>query len=118
MLRRDESARDSTVYYVVGTRKQLLDWHLAREVGGVPVTGWGKILQPAEIRDSTHFTVTHMRSRVIKLEEGKEYQLLSPQSTSALETRVGPDGTFKGSLYIRDAEGFWKGSRWAVILVR
>ena len=113
-----DAARDSTVYYVVGTRKQLLDWHLAREAGGVPVTGWGKILQPAEIRDSTHFTVTHMRSRVIKLEEGKEYQILSPQSTNALETRVGPDGTFKGSLHIRDAEGFWKGSRWAVILVR
>jgi hypothetical protein len=113
-----EATRDSTVYYVVGTRKQLVEWHLAREAGGVPVTGWGKILQPAEIRDSTHFTVTHMRARVIKLDEGKDYQILSPQSTSALETRLAPDGTFKGSLHIRDSEGFWRGSKWLVIVVR
>jgi hypothetical protein len=113
-----DATRDSTVYYVVGTRKQLVDWHLAREAGGVPVTGWGKILQPAEIRDSTHFTVTHMRARVIKLDEGKDYQILSPQSTSALDTHLGPDGTFKGSLHIRDPEAFWRGSRWLVIVAR
>ena len=112
------ATRDSTVYYVVGTRKQLLDWRLAREAGGVPVTGWGRILQPAEIRDSTHFSVGHMRSRVIKLEEGREYQILSPQSTSALETHLGPDGVFRGSLHIRDPEAFWRGSKWLVILVR
>jgi len=113
-----DATRDSTVYYVVGTRRQLVDWHLAREAGGVPVTGWGKILQPAEIRDSTHFTVTHMRARVIKLDEGKDYQILSPQSTSALETHLAADGTFKGSLHIRDPEAFWRGSRWLVIVAR
>ena len=113
-----DAARDSTVYYVVGTRKQLLDWHLAREAGGVPVTGWGRILQPTEISDSTHFTVMHMRNRVIKLEEGREYQLLSPQSTSALETRVSSDGTFRGSLHIREPESFWRGSKWLVVVIR
>jgi hypothetical protein len=113
-----DAARDSTVYYVVGTRKQLVDWHLAREVGGVPVTGWGRILQPSDIRDSTHFTVGHMRSRVIKLEEGREYQILSPQSTSALETKLSADGTFRGSLHIRDPEGFWRGSKWLVLVER
>jgi chromosome segregation ATPase len=112
------AARDSTVYYAVGTRRQLLDWHLARESGGVPVTGWGRVLQPADIRDSTHFTVSHMRSRVIKLDEGRDYQILSPQSTSALETRLTADGTFHGSLHIRDPEAFWKGSKWLVILER
>jgi hypothetical protein len=112
------AARDSTVYYAVGTRRQLMDWRLARESGGVPVTGWGRVLQPADIRDSTHFTVSHMRSRVIKLEDGREYQILSPQSTSALETRLTPEGTFRGSLKIRDPEAFWKGSKWLVILVR
>jgi hypothetical protein len=112
------ASRDSTVYYAVGTRKQLLEWHLAREVGGVPVTGWGRTLQPSEIRDSTHFTVGHMRSRVIKLDEGRDYQILSPQSTSALDTHVGPDGIFRGSLHIREPEAFWKGSKFLVIVVR
>jgi len=112
----ESAARDSTVYYVVGNRRQLVDWHLARETGGVPVTGWGRVLQPAEIRDSTHFSVTHMRNRVIKLDEGHEYQILSPQSTSALETRLTPEGTFHGSLRIRDPEAFWKGSKWLVVL--
>jgi hypothetical protein len=113
-----DAARDSTVYYAVGTRKQLVEWHLAREVGGVPVTGWGRILQAADIRDSTHFTVSHLRKRVIKLDDDRDYQILSPQSTGALETRVGPDGMFHGSLRIRDPEAFWKGSRWLVVLVR
>jgi hypothetical protein len=112
------ATRDSTVYYVVGTRKQLLDWHLVRETGGVPVTGWGRVLQPAEIRDSTHFTVGHMRSRVIKLDEAHEYQILSAQSPSAVENHVGPDGTFRGSLHIREPESFWRGSKWLVVLVR
>ena len=69
-------------------------------------------------RDSTHFTVSHMRSRVIKLDEASDYQILSPQSTSALETHLGVDGTFRGSLRIRDPEAFWKGSKWLVILQR
>lgn len=112
------AARDSTVYYVVGTRKQLIDWHLARESGGVPVTGWGRVLQPADIRDSTHFTVGHMRSRVIKLDESRDYQILTPQATSALETRVASDGTFHGSLHIREPDAFWRTSKWLLILVR
>lgn len=113
-----EAARDSTVYYVVGTRKQLVEWHLAREVGGVPVTGWGRILQVADIRDSTHFTVAHMRGRVIKLDESRDYQILTPQSTSAVENRVSTDGSFRGSLRIRDPDGFWKGGKFLVILER
>jgi hypothetical protein len=112
------ATRDSTVYYVVGTRKQLLDWRLAREIGGVPVTGWGRVLQPSEIRDSTHFTVAHMRSRVIKLDEARDYQILSAQNTSALETRLTPDGSFHGSLHIREPDAFWRGGKWLVILVR
>lgn len=114
----DDAARDSTVYYAVGTRKQLVDWHLAHEVGGLPVTGWGRILQASDIRDSTHFTVAHMRSRVIRLDETRDYQILTPQSTGALETHVSADGVFHGSLRIRDPEAFWKGGKWLVILVR
>ena len=113
-----DAARDSTVYYAVGTRRQLLDWHLAREVGGMPMTGWGRILQPAEIRDTTHFVAGHMRTRVIRLDEGREYQLLSQQSPSALETHLTPEGTFRGSLHIRDPEAFWRGSKWLVIVAK
>ena len=110
------AARDSTVYYVVGTRKQLVDWRLARETGGVPVTGWGRVLQAAEIRDSTHFTVGHMRTRVIKLDENRDYQLLSGQNTSALESHLAADGTFHGSLRIRDPEAFWRPGKWMIIV--
>ena len=113
-----DAARDSTVYYAVGTRKQLLEWRLAREVGGLPVTGWGRILQPAELRDSVHFTAGHMRTRIIKLDEARDYQLLTGQSTAALETRLAPDGSFRGSLRIRDPELFWRGSKWLVLLAR
>ena len=113
-----DAARDSTVYYAVGTRKQLVEWHLAREVGGVPVTGWGKILQAADIRDSTHFTVAHMRGRVIRLDDAREYQILTPQSMGALENHVNSDGAFRGSLRIRDPEAFWRGGKFLVILER
>jgi hypothetical protein len=113
-----DAARDSTVYVAVGTRRQLLDWRLAREVGGLPVTGWGRILQVAEIRDSAHFTAAHMRSRVIRLDENREYQLLTSQSTAALETRLAADGSFRGSLRIRDPGAFWHGSKWLIILAR
>jgi chromosome segregation ATPase len=113
-----EAARDSTVYYVVGTRRQLVEWKLAREVGGVPVTGWGRVLQLADIKDSSRFVVGHMRNRVIKLDDAHEYQLVSAQNESALETHIAPDGSFRGSLRIRDAEAFWRASKWLVILER
>src|SRR5439155_1039444 len=78
----------------------------------------GRILQPAEIRDTTHFVAGHMRTRVIRLDEGREYQLLSQQSPSALETHLTPEGTFRGSLHIRDPEAFWRGSKWLVIVAK
>jgi hypothetical protein len=113
-----DAVRDSTVYYAVGTRKQLVEWHLAREVGGVPMTGWGRVLQAADIRDSTHFTVAHMRGRLIRLDDAREYQILTPQSMSAVENHLSADGSFRGSLRIRDPEGFWKGGKFLVILER
>ena len=113
-----EAARDSTVFIAVGTRRQLLEWRLAREVGGVPVTGWGRTLQPSDLRDTVHFTPGHMRSRVIKLDESRDYQLLTNQSTGALETRLAPDGSFRGSLRIREPEAFWRAGKWVVILAR
>lgn len=113
-----DAARDSTVYVAVGTRRQLLDWRLAREVGGVPVTGWGRTLQSSDLRDTVHFTPSHMRSRVIKLDETRDYQLLTSQSTSALDNHLTPDGSFRGSLRIRDPEAFWRAGKWVVILAR
>ena len=112
------AARDSTVYYVVGTRRELLAWHVAREVGGMPVTGWGKVLQPLEDHDTTRFTATRMRDRIIPLDSSRTYQIISGQSLDALATPTGADRSFHGSLRIRDAGAFWRGGRWLVVLAR
>lgn len=114
----DRAARDSTVYFIVGTRRQLLDWHVVREVGGMPVTGWGKVLQPLDIEDASRFTIARMRDRVIRLDSARTYQIISSQSAAALEMPLAPDGSFRGPLRIRDPEAFWQSGKWLVILQR
>jgi hypothetical protein len=55
---------------------------------------------------------------MIRLEDTRDYQILTPQNTAALETQVSADGIFRGSLRIRDPEGFWRGGKFLVILAR
>ena len=112
------AARDSVVYFVVGTRRELLEWQLVRETGGMRLTGWGKGLQAVATSDTSHFTSARLNDLVLPLDEDKTYQIISPQNLRALETPVTGDGIFKGSLHIADPETFWKQSRWLVILVR
>lgn len=112
------AARDSTVYYVVGTRRELLAWHVAREVGGMPVTGWGKVLQPLEGHDTTRFTALRLRDRVIPLDSARTYQIISGQDVAALATPIAADHTFHGPLRIRDAGAFWRNARWLIVLAR
>lgn len=112
------AARDSTVFYVVGTRRELLAWRVVREDGGMPVTGWGRVLRISDQRDSSRFRVTHMRDLTVDLDERRSYQILSTQRLGALETPVSPDGVFRGSLHIRDPGTFWGDSKWLVLLAR
>jgi hypothetical protein len=112
------AARDSTVYFVVGTRRELLDWQVVRETGGMRLTGWGKGLQAVATSDTSRFTAARLSDRTIPLDDDRTYQILSAQNLSALETPVNADGTFKGTLIIADPESFWKQSKWLVILAR
>jgi hypothetical protein len=112
------AARDSTVFYVVGTRRQLLAWKVVREDGGMKVTGWGRVLRLSDQRDSSRFRMTHMRDLTLDLDERRSYQILSTQRLAALETRVSPDGVFRGNLRIRDPGAFWGDSKWLVLLAR
>lgn len=112
------AARDSMVFYVVGTRRELLAWKIVREDGGMRVTGWGRVLRISDLRDSSRFRTMYMRDQILELDERRSYQILSTQRLGALETRVSPDGVFRGRLRIRDPGAFWGDSKWLVLLAR
>jgi hypothetical protein len=112
------AARDSAVYFTVGTRRELLDWGVVRETGGMRITGWGKGLQAVATSDTSRFTAARLSDRTIPLDDERRYQILSAQDLNAVETPISADGIFKGTLIIGNPEAFWKQSKWLVILAR
>jgi predicted nucleic acid-binding Zn-ribbon protein len=117
------STRENTVYYVIGTRKELKDRGIITEEGGTRFlifTRTGEVLKPAPNLEPSAFTAVDRRTVTeIKLPNpDKEYQLVTNQSIAY--SNIAPDakGRVKGSLQITSPERFWGQSRFLILVER
>ncbi len=114
---------NSTVYYVVGTKDELLQRGIIQEEGGSRVLfifgKAGKTLVPARDLEPSLFTpIDKHKVTEIPLPEEAEYRVASRQNVEALATPPDEHGRIKGSvLKIAEPDKFWVGSKF-LILVR
>ncbi len=113
----------NTVYYVLGTKKDLVEKGVVSEVGGSRVLGigWrtGETLVPGVNLSETAFqrsTKTDV-TEIALPDPTKKYRLVSPQNVNSLETKPGKDGKFTGtSIKIADPESFWAPSKYLILV--
>lgn len=112
----------NTVYYVVGTKDELIQQGLVEEEGGSRVLfvfgKRGKTLVPARGLAPGAFTAGDMRDvREIHLPNAEAgYRIVTRQDLSALETPPDDEGRLFGSIRIADPERFWEGSPFLIVV--
>ncbi len=119
---RDTLSRTSdeanAVYYIVGTKDELLKAGVVVNEGSKFLIFGGRTLQPARNLDPDRFTrLDRRRDTVLTVpDHSKSYSIVTRQSPSFLASTVLPDGKVKGDLHISSPE-FWAPGRY-LILVR
>ncbi|NOT08569.1 MAG: hypothetical protein HOP28_10235 [Gemmatimonadales bacterium] len=115
--------RENTVYYIVGTRKDLKDKGIITEEGGTRFlifTRTGEVLKPAGTLDPTAFTAVDRRSLPeIKLPDpNKEYQLVTNQNIAYSNIPLDAKNRVKGSLQISSPDRFWGQAKYLILVER
>jgi len=117
------STRENTVYYVIGTRKELKDRGIIVEEGGTRFlifTRTGEVLKPAPNLEPSAFTAIDRRTVTeIKLPNpDKEYQLVTNQAIAYSNIAPEAKGRVKGSLQITSPDRFWGQSKFLILVER
>lgn len=107
----------NTVYYVIGTKDELLKKRVIEQTGGT--LGLGKSQVPARELNPAEFTSIDKTvvSEIAFPDANRAYRIITRQDVTALETAPDKGGRIKGGLKIKDAEKFWAASKF-LILVR
>lgn len=117
------TTRENTVYYIIGTRKELKDKGIITEEGGTRFlifTRTGEVLKPGPNLDPSAFTAVDRRNLTeIKLPDpAKEYQLVTNQNIAYSNIPLDAKGRIKGSLQISTPERFWGQARYLILVER
>jgi hypothetical protein len=114
--------RENKVYYVVGTKKQLVTDGLVTEEGGsrgLLIVKLGKTLVPARALDQTKFTMADRRQTLtIPLPRAdRPYRIVSRHDVALIEaSKKEKDGSFRGdAIRITDPAAFWSSSPYLII---
>jgi hypothetical protein len=115
--------RDNTVYYVIGTRDDLIARGIVEEEGGSRVLfvfgKRGKTLVPARSLDPAEFIATDRRTFTdIPLAPATDYEIASRQDIAALDPPPDEEGRLSGPVRIVDADRFWAGGRYLIVVQR
>ena len=120
----DLTERDNTVYYVVGTRKDLKEQGIIEETGGgrwLLVTRTGETLVPAANLTPDQFTKIDKRlvTDIPLPNTSKTYEIVSTQNLEYLEpdSRQG-NRRIRGHLRINSPEQFWAPSKYLILVER
>ena len=106
----------NTVYYVIGTKEELLKKKVIVQTGGM--LGIGKVqvaardLNPA---DFTSIDKTAVASIPLPNAE-KNYKIVKRQDVAALAVQPDEKGRIKSAIAIRDAGQFWGASKFLIII--
>lgn len=117
------TTRENTVYYIIGTRKDLKDKGIITEEGGTRFlifTRTGEVVKPGATLDPAAFTAVDRRNLTeIKLPDpAKEYQLVTNQNIAYSNIPLDAKGRVKGSLQISSPERFWGQAKYLILVER
>jgi phenylpyruvate tautomerase PptA (4-oxalocrotonate tautomerase family) len=108
-------AEQNTVYWVAGSKAELLERGIIEQRGGM--LGIGRTLVLARTIDTEDFEAADRRElgEIPLPDSTKNYRIVSPNDLAGLDsTPVG--GKFKGSMRISAPETFWRPSRFLVLV--
>lgn len=114
----------NTVYYISGTKDELIKKGVVTEAGGSRVMGigWrtGKTLVPAREQQTALFQTLNKTTdmEIAFPKPDKKYAIVSPQNIKFVEPAPAKDGTFKGSIKITDQAAFWEQSKFLIVVER
>ncbi len=106
----------NTVYYVIGTEDELFKKKIITKSGGV--IGLGKTALPNSDLNPADFTSID-RTKVTEIafpRADKPYKIVSRQDVSALEVQPDKGGRIKGGIRITNADKFWAGSKFLILM--
>jgi predicted nucleic acid-binding Zn-ribbon protein len=106
----------NTVYYVIGTKDELIKKKIIDQAGGT--LGIGKTQVPARDLNPADFTAID-KTKVTQIAfpgGGKTYRVITRQDVTALETAPDKSGRIKGGLKITNVDKFWAASKFLIIL--
>lgn len=114
----------NTVYYVIGTKTELLDRGIVREEGGARTLFFlwkrGETLVPARDLDPSQFTAIDRRqvTEIPLPETDAEYRIASRHPLDFVEVPTDGSGRIRGadSLRITAPDQFWQTSRYLIIV--
>ena len=112
------NVKDKTVYYVIGTKKDLIAKGLAVEEGSKFLFFGGKSLQPSRNLIDSLFTSADKRDlkQITFPLPDKNYKIISRQNLAYLATPIDKNAKVKGGIEIASAEEFWAPSRYLIIV--
>jgi hypothetical protein len=118
----DLTLRDNTVYYIIGTKDELVQRGIIEETGGSRFLFvlWksGKSLQPARTLDPSAFTAIDKRqvTSIPLPDTTKAYRIASRQDVSALASPPDDGGNVHGVVRIAEPARFWSGSKFLILV--
>lgn len=113
--------RHYRAYYIAGTEDELLEKGVIQREGGANllIAHPGRTLQPARTLDPALFNAIDQRAtREIPVDSTKRYRVVSRQSLDRATVRERDGTSFRGPLHIADADRFWSGSRYLILVQR
>lgn len=113
--------RENEIYYVVGTKKELMDRGVIQQEGGtrfLVFTRTGETLSPARVLDPQQFTRADKRtlSEIALPKPDKEYRIVSRHDLAYAEADQMNNAKFKGTLRITSPQQFWAPSKYLIIV--
>ena len=106
----------NTVYYIIGTKDDLLKKKIIVQTGGM--LGIGKVQVAARDLNPADFTSID-RSSVASISfpvTGKPYRIVTRQDVAALETQPDDKGRIRDGIKIKDPVAFWAASKYLIII--
>ena len=114
--------QNNTVYYIIGTRDELMQRGIIVQEGGsrfpLIFAKLGQVLMPARQIDPKDFTPINKRvvTEIPLPAPDKAYRIASRQNLEGLATPPGDGGQISGSVKIANPDRFWSGSRFLILV--
>lgn len=116
----DAAEAEGTVYFIAGTKAQLLEIGAVREEGGARSLSFrkrGQTLVPGRELHPDDFTpISRMGNRDLRMPKESKAYLIVSQHNPALLTPTDKNMAVRGTVHIEDPIAFWAPSRFLILV--